>query len=94
MTISEPAGVGTAMGRRSNWLPIDTAPRDGRAIRIRGFRFMRRTRYTAEAVWATRKCPAVVTDWFPATDEHDGQGPFGDVTDWQPLPVVLRAMPA
>jgi hypothetical protein len=66
--------------------PISTAPRDGTPVRIRGTRFMSDRRYTAVAIYAARRCPShEATGWFPATDKHDGAGPYGDVTHWKPL---------
>lgn len=74
----------------NRWQPIDTAPRDGTPIRIRGFRFTpgdpQSRRYYATAIWATRCCPRhIISGWFPAADAHDGAGDFNDVTDWKPL---------
>ena len=67
------------------WQPISTAPKDGTAIRIRGRRFKTETRYTALAVFTKRRCPLVeVEDWFPATDTHDGAGPYEAVDSWRP----------
>lgn len=63
--------------------PIDTAPRDGTLIEVIGRRFMTGTRYTATAVWASRKCPALVEGWFPPED--DGNGPYEDVRRWRNL---------
>lgn len=67
------------------WNPMDTAPKDGSPIRIRGHRFMRLYRYYANAVWAERRCPKFCWGWFPATDKHDGLGPFNDPDGWLPL---------
>ena len=66
------------------WWPIETAPKNGTPIRIKGKRWISETHYEATAVWATRKCPAKVTDWFPAADKHDGRGPYNQVTHWRP----------
>ncbi len=68
---------------REAWHPIDTAPRTGATIRIRGKRFITDKPYTAQAVWATRRCPAEVEDWFPPTPDRGG--PYMDVTGWLPL---------
>lgn len=68
------------------WLPIATAPKDGRPIAIRGLRFMTDEPYEVLASWGRRCCPVhEVEDWFPATDVHDGEGPFLDVTHWRPI---------
>lgn len=70
---------------KRDWNSIDTAPKDGTIVRIKGRRFKTETRYVADAVWTTRTCPYVkVTGWFPPTDKHDGQGPYDDVTHWRP----------
>lgn len=74
----------------SEWQAIETAPKDGTAISIRGHRFMRRSRYYATAVWAERKCPALTQGWFPANDKHDGRGPFIEPDGWRPLPATNR----
>lgn len=78
------------MGSRSlderNWKPIEQAPRDGRAVEIRGLRFMTEKTYKAVAVWSKRKCPVwECEDWFPATDVHDGKGPYLDVTHFREI---------
>lgn len=70
---------------RRSWRSIATAPKDGTAIEIRGYRFLTGQRYRATAVWATRRCPAPATGWFPATDKHDDAGPYLDVNDWRPV---------
>lgn len=81
----------TAMSRRAtdmtdSWSPIASAPKDGRPIAVRGLRFMTDEPYEARAVWGRRCCPVhEVEDWFPATDIHDGEGPFLDVTHWRPI---------
>lgn len=62
--------------------PIETAPKDGTMIRIRGKRFMTGTVYHATAVWAERACPAKVVGWFPPV--VDRQGPYLNVTHWSP----------
>ena len=68
----------------NNWQRIETAPKDGTVVRIKGRRFHTGTRFTALAVYTKRKCPRVVAEgWFPPT-KHDGQGPFEDPTHWRP----------
>jgi len=68
------------------WFPISTAPKDGTPIRIKGLRFMTEEEYEDVAVWTTRRCPDwPTTGWFPATDKHDGEGDFNEVTHWRPL---------
>lgn len=68
------------------WKRIVYAPRDGTAILIRGLTFIAEDPYEARAMWTARKCPEHVTEgWFPATDSHDGQGPYEDVTHFKML---------
>ena len=67
---------------RGKWRSMETAPRDGTIIEIRGRRFMRKSTYRALAVWATRACSAIVTDWFPPV--VDREGPYTDVLGWRP----------
>lgn len=68
------------------WKPIVSAPKDGRPIAIRGLRFITEESYEAVAVWGKRRCPKhEVEDWFPATDTHDGEGPYLDVTHWREI---------
>lgn len=70
----------------TDWQPISTAPTTGQPIRIRGLTYLSQDVYEAVAVWTTRCCPSHACEgWFPPTDEHDGMGPYGDVTDWQSL---------
>lgn len=73
------------MQKRTEWRDIETAPKCGRPIRISGRCFQTETRYEANAVWAQRKCPALVWGWFPPSDKHDGMGPYDDVRRWRDL---------
>jgi hypothetical protein len=68
---------------RYAWRSIDTAPRNGTPVKIRGRRFITDTLYREVAIWTTRNCPAPTEGWFPP--QPDGEGPYLDVTDWLPL---------
>ena len=69
------------------WLDIELAPKDGTPVEIQGLTFIEEDVYTATAVWTTRRCPKHPTEgWFPATDKHDGMGPYEDVKMFRRLP--------
>ncbi len=68
------------------WRPIEDAPRDGTPVKIRGATFIAEEPYEAVAVWTARRCPVHLAEgWFPATDLHDGEGDYLNVSHFKPL---------